>query len=73
MIAGTAATGTATTATAARVVDAVKVYGRGDTRVRALDGVSVGFPAGRFTAIMGPSGSGKSTLLHIIGTLDRPT
>jgi len=53
-----------TTRIAARVVDAVKVYGVGDTAVRALDGVSVDFPAGRFTAIMGPSGSGKSTLMH---------
>ncbi|CAM5520285.1 hypothetical protein GCM10010230_38800 [Streptomyces narbonensis] len=51
-------------ADAARVLEAVKVYGRGGTEVRALDGVSVGFPAGRFTAVMGPSGSGKSTLLH---------
>ncbi|MFF3885647.1 ABC transporter ATP-binding protein [Streptomyces sp. NPDC001914] len=55
---------------AARVVDAVKVYGGGDTAVRALDGVSVGFPAGRFTAIMGPSGSGKSTLMHCAAGLD---
>ncbi|MYS09668.1 ABC transporter ATP-binding protein, partial [Streptomyces sp. SID6041] len=47
---------------AVRVVDAVKVYGRGDTEVRALDGVSVDFSVGRFTAVMGPSGSGKSTL-----------
>ncbi|QKW05198.1 ABC transporter ATP-binding protein [Streptomyces sp. NA04227] len=58
------------TRTAARVVDAVKVYGAGDTEVRALDGVSVGFPAGRFTAIMGPSGSGKSTLMHCAAGLD---
>ncbi|THA75670.1 ABC transporter ATP-binding protein [Streptomyces sp. A0642] len=58
------------TTTAARVVDAVKVYGTGDTEVRALDGVSVGFPAGRFTAIMGPSGSGKSTLMHCAAGLD---
>ncbi|MFI8535485.1 ABC transporter ATP-binding protein [Streptomyces aquilus] len=56
--------------TAARVVDAVKVYGGGDTAVRALDGVSVAFPAGRFTAIMGPSGSGKSTLMHCAAGLD---
>ncbi|MEV6942215.1 ABC transporter ATP-binding protein [Streptomyces sp. NPDC051172] len=56
--------------TAARVVDAVKVYGRGDTEVRALDGVSVDFPVGRFTAIMGPSGSGKSTLMHCAAGLD---
>ncbi|MFI8291507.1 ABC transporter ATP-binding protein [Streptomyces sp. ms191] len=58
---------------AARVVDAVKVYGRGDTEVRALDGVSVDFPAGRFTAIMGPSGSGKSTLMHCAAGLDTLT
>ncbi|MBK6010260.1 ABC transporter ATP-binding protein [Streptomyces sp. MBT53] len=59
--------------TAARVVDAVKVYGVGDTAVRALDGVSVDFPAGRFTAIMGPSGSGKSTLMHCAAGLDTLT
>ncbi|MEW2114312.1 ABC transporter ATP-binding protein [Streptomyces sp. NPDC005474] len=59
--------------TAAQVVDAVKVYGSGDTAVRALDGVSVGFPAGRFTAIMGPSGSGKSTLMHCAAGLDTLT
>ncbi|WP_405856317.1 ABC transporter ATP-binding protein [Streptomyces sp. NBC_01515] len=59
-----------TTRTAARVVDAVKVYGVGDTAVRALDGVSVDFPVGRFTAIMGPSGSGKSTLMHCAAGLD---
>lgn len=58
---------------AARVVDAVKVYGAGDTAVRALDGVSIGFPAGRFTAIMGPSGSGKSTLMHCAVGLDMLT
>ncbi|MET8752710.1 ABC transporter ATP-binding protein [Streptomyces sp. NPDC004667] len=58
---------------AARVVDAVKVYGRGDTQVRALDGVSTTFPAGRFTAIMGPSGSGKSTLMHCAAGLDTLT
>ncbi|WP_405875753.1 ABC transporter ATP-binding protein [Streptomyces sp. NBC_00005] len=63
---------TTTTAlrTAARVVEAVKVYGRGDTEVRALDGVSVDFPVSRFTAIMGPSGSGKSTLMHCAAGLD---
>ncbi|MFG3029822.1 ABC transporter ATP-binding protein [Streptomyces sp. NPDC048253] len=68
-------TATATTATrnAARVVDAVKVHGVGDTAVRALDGVSVAFPAGRFTAIMGPSGSGKSTLMHCAAGLDTLT
>jgi putative ABC transport system ATP-binding protein len=55
---------------AARTVDAMKVYGSGQTEVRALDGVTVAFPAGEFTAIMGPSGSGKSTLLHCIAGLD---
>jgi putative ABC transport system ATP-binding protein len=55
---------------AARAIDAVKVYGKGDTVVRALDGVNVGFAAGQFTAIMGPSGSGKSTLMHCLAGLD---
>jgi len=54
------------TRVAARAVDAVKVYGRGDAAVRALDGISAEFPAGQFTAIMGPSGSGKSTLMHCL-------
>ncbi len=58
---------------AARAVDAVKIYGRGDTEVRALDGVNVSFNRSRFTAIMGRSGSGKSTLLHCIAGLDRLT
>ncbi|MYW70452.1 ATP-binding cassette domain-containing protein [Streptomyces sp. SID8379] len=61
------------TAAAARVEHAVKVYGSGDTAVRALDGVSVAFHAGRFTAIMGPSGSGKSTLMHCAAGLDTLT
>ncbi|WP_237527579.1 MULTISPECIES: ABC transporter ATP-binding protein [unclassified Streptomyces] len=61
------------TGAAARVADAVKVYGSGDTAVRALDGVSVTFGAGRFTAIMGPSGSGKSTLMHCAAGLDTLT
>jgi putative ABC transport system ATP-binding protein len=58
---------------AARTADAVKVYGKGPTEVRALDGVTVEFAAGRFTAIMGPSGSGKSTLLHCVAGLDSLT
>lgn len=48
----------------------VKVYGRGDTEVRALDNIDIGFDRARFTAIMGPSGSGKSTLLHTMAGLD---
>ncbi|MFI0356873.1 ABC transporter ATP-binding protein [Actinomadura sp. 9N407] len=56
---------------AARAVGISKVYGAGDTEVRALDGVTVAFPEGRFTAVMGPSGSGKSTLLHCMAGLDR--
>jgi putative ABC transport system ATP-binding protein len=58
------------TAAAARAVDAVKVYGRGGSAVRALDGVTVELEQNRFTAIMGPSGSGKSTLLHCLAGLD---
>jgi putative ABC transport system ATP-binding protein len=54
-------------------VDIVRVFGEGEAAVRALDGVTVGFPERRFTAIMGASGSGKSTLMHILAGLDRPT
>jgi putative ABC transport system ATP-binding protein len=50
-----------------------KVYGTGQTAVNALDGVSLDFPRGGFTAVMGPSGSGKSTLLQCAAGLDRPT
>lgn len=50
-----------------------KVYEAGERSVTALDGVSLGFPRGTFTAIMGPSGSGKSTLLQCVAGLDRPT
>ena len=64
---------TAPSRVAAQAIDAVKVYGQGPTEVRALDGVSIAFPAGQFTAIMGPSGSGKSTLLHCLAGLDRLT
>ena len=62
-----------TTAVAVRAVDATKVYGSGETAVRALDGVSATFQRGEYTAIMGPSGSGKSTLLHCLAGLDTLT
>jgi putative ABC transport system ATP-binding protein len=58
---------------AASVIDATKVYGKGATQVRALDGVTLDFPSGQFSAIMGPSGSGKSTLMHCIAGLDSLT
>lgn len=57
----------------ASAVSLTKIYGSGDTVVRALDGVDVEFTKGSFTAIMGPSGSGKSTLMHCLAGLDRPT
>ena len=56
---------------AAQVHDAYKIYGSGDNEVRALNGVTVGFQSGTFTAIMGPSGSGKSTLMQCAAGLDR--
>ena len=56
---------------AAGTVQASKIYGSGDTEVRALDDVTVSFQRGQFSAIMGPSGSGKSTLMHCLAGLDR--
>ncbi|UWZ39688.1 ABC transporter ATP-binding protein [Dactylosporangium roseum] len=57
-------------AIAARATELTKIYGQGETRVTALDGVSVEFRPGEFTAIMGPSGSGKSTLMLCMAGLD---
>lgn len=56
-----------------RVENLCKVYGKGETAVRALDNVTFSVPKGQFVAIIGPSGSGKSTLLHILGGVDYPT
>ena len=61
------------TIAAAGTINASKIYGSGDTEVRALDDVTVSFDQGQFTAIMGPSGSGKSTLMHCLAGLDRLT
>ena len=60
-------------AEAVQLWSVAKRYGAGERAVVALDGVTVGFPVGTFTAVMGPSGSGKSTLLHCAAGLDRPS
>ncbi|MCW2969691.1 MAG: transporter related protein [Solirubrobacterales bacterium] len=67
------ATGAPDPQTIVQAADLSRRYGEGEAAVDALAGVSVGFPGGRFAAIMGPSGSGKSTLMHILAGLDRPT
>ena len=58
---------------AVAAIGLTKVYGSGQARVTALDGVSLSVPTGQFVAVMGPSGSGKSTLLHCLAGLDAPT
>ncbi len=58
---------------AIQAIGATKIYGDGDTEVRALNGIDVAFQRGELTAIMGPSGSGKSTLMHCLAGLDTLT
>src|SRR5437016_3369603 len=58
---------------AAQTIGLTKIYGEGDTAVVALDDVTVTFPSGVYSAIMGPSGSGKSTLIHCTAGLDSAT
>ena len=70
---GTSGTAPPSILPAARAIDLVKTYGKGDAVVHALDGINVEFESGRFTAVMGPSGSGKSTLMHCMAGLDTPT
>ncbi|MFL6137167.1 MAG: ABC transporter ATP-binding protein [Frankiaceae bacterium] len=70
---GAAAGASATAEAAASATHLTKVYGAGDTRVVALDDVTVTLAQGEYTAIMGPSGSGKSTLMHCLAGLDAPT
>jgi putative ABC transport system ATP-binding protein len=69
----TAATGLASAPAIVSASELRRTYGEGDATVHALAGVTVDFPAGGYTAVMGPSGSGKSTLMHLLAGLDRPT
>src|SRR6202162_6002705 len=70
---GTSGTAPPSIVPAARAIDLVKTYGKGDAVVHALDGINVEFESGQFTAVMGPSGSGKSTLMHCMAGLDTVT
>jgi putative ABC transport system ATP-binding protein len=72
-VSSTSASNALTHRSAVRAVDLCKEFGSGETKVTALRGVNVDFPAGVFTAIMGPSGSGKSTLMHCLAGLDQVT
>lgn len=56
-----------------KVENLSKIYGKGETSVKAIDNISFSVEEGEFVAIIGPSGSGKSTMLHILGGVDRPT
>lgn len=56
-----------------KAVNLRKIYGQGETEVRALDGINLEVEKGEFVAIVGTSGSGKSTLLHILGSVEQPT
>ena len=53
--------------------DLVKIYNSSDVKVKAVNGISIDFEEGEFTAVVGPSGSGKTTFLNMLGGLDRPT
>ncbi|MDU6483741.1 MAG: ATP-binding cassette domain-containing protein, partial [Paeniclostridium sordellii] len=56
-----------------KVSNLKKTYGKGESKVHAIDGINIEIESNKFTAIMGPSGSGKSTLLHCMAGLDKPS